>query len=91
MLVFIVWIIAWLLVDFIDIKIAKVPRFKYSLPLTLFIIWLSFSWGCKYLFAFKGVKKYMAIYSLSLIMTIAWFIVGSFSVIKFHLLIGGQL
>ena len=90
-LVFISLIVIWLLIDFIDVKVGRVPDFKYSLHLILFVVWLSFSWISKDLFELEGIKKHLAIFSLSFITTAIWFVVGVFLVINFHLLIGGSL
>jgi hypothetical protein len=90
-IVFVALLILWLVVDYIDVKVAKISDLQHDTMITLGVAWVTFSWTNWRLFKLERSVKVLVIPSLSLALTGIWFIISAIVVVEFHLLIGGSL
>lgn len=89
--VFISLIILWMVADYYYVKINRFPKYEHTLPIILLLTCISFFWASKNIFINKGVKEYISTFLISVFTTGIWFFVASFSVLYFHVYIGGRL
>lgn len=89
---FVFYLVAWMVIDFMDVKWQRFPSFKYELEMVLMLVFIGFSWVNRNLFQqFHRASRVLVISLISSIMTVLWFVISVFAVIQFHLAIGGHL
>jgi hypothetical protein len=82
----------WLLADFVDVKIARLPSVEYELPILLVAVFVAFvSAGRSTWAKLPAPRRWVAIAGVAGILTAVWFAVSVAIVLQFHLLIGGGL
>jgi len=90
--IFISYFVLWILIDFIDVKLQKLPGFKYELQFALALVYASFLWVNRSLFyKFNVTLRCFFVATISFAFTALWFLVSVFSTLQFHLAIGGHL
>lgn len=84
--------VIWLGIDLYDLKISRLPSFKYELPIALlFVLFLFFYVNKNLWLQLNPVLHYLSVGLFSSCLTGLWFIVSVYLVLEFHLLMGGTL
>lgn len=86
------FLVLWLVVDLIDVKIARIPDVAYSLQIILIVVFSSFFWANQPLFPhFALTVRVLLNILISAVITFVWFWISVLIGIQFHLAIGGTL
>ena len=92
MVIAVAFLALWLVIDLIDVRIAKLPDFAYSLQITLMMVFSSFYCANQPLFPhFASTSRVLLNILSSAVITFVWFWISVLIVIQFHLAIGGTL
>ena len=91
-LVFFIYFLLWILIDFIDVKWQRLPDFEYAVQFVLGIVFISFiRVNQKRFQKFPFLLRYLIISVISSFITALWVVISTFTVIHFHVVIGGYL
>jgi len=90
-IVFLALLVLWLAVDYIDVKVVRIPDLQHDFMIALGAAWVSFLWT-NWKFSKLGQNlKIFVIPTISLMLTAIWFFISAIVVGEFHLLIGGSI
>lgn len=91
-IVAVTFLVLWMILDVIDVKICRIPSYKFELQIGLSIIFISFMIVNKNLMKTKKmVIRVIGIALISSIITSAWFVISVVILLQFHMSIGGHL
>jgi len=82
----------WLIVDLVDVKVARLPSCPYELQIILATAFIAFivtgrnAWS-----TLPSLRRWAAIAGVASILAVVWLAVSVAIVLQFHLLIGGHL
>jgi len=81
-----------MILDVIDVKIYRVPSYKFELQIGLSIVLISFTIVNKnFMKTKKMLIRIVGIVLISSIITCIWFVISVAIILQFHLSIGGHL
>ena len=91
-IVAVLFLVLWMILDVIDVKIYRIPSYKFELQAGLSIVLISFMIVNKNFMKTKKILiRIVGITLLSSIITSAWFVISVAIILQFHLSIGGHL
>ena len=91
-IVAVIFLVLWMILDVIDVKIHRIPSYKFELQIGLSIVLISFMIVNKNFMKTKRmVIRLVGITLISSIITSAWFVIAVAMILQFHLAIGGHL
>jgi len=91
-IVAVIFLVLWMILDVIDVKICRIPSYKFELQIGLSMIFISFMIVNKNLMKTKKMLiRVIGIALISSIITSAWFIISVAILLQFHVSIGGHL
>jgi len=92
LIVFIAYTLLWLAIDYVDVKVTTIPDFPHELPVIALLVAASFIGVNRGLFQGRHVSvRCLLIATLTSLLTVVWFGVSLFTLLHFHIAIGGSL